>query len=429
MAAIDLGRIRLVHTGAFDASKDYVFLDAVTYQGSSYMCNVKDGIPAGNIPGESALWTLIAQKGDQGIAATIEVGTVTTLAAGSEATVTNVGSAEEAVFNFAIPQGAKGEKGDKGDPFEIFRTYTTVAEMEADAANVPDGKFLMIAGDVEEVDTGKLYVKAGDTFDFITDLSGAQGIKGEAATVAVGNIRTVGASEQANVTNSGSEHNAVFDFDIPRGTTFTPAVSEDGVISWSNDGGLENPAEIDITGPEGKAATIAVNPVVEVLEAGATGSVVNEGDANAAVFKFSLPQGVKGDKGDAATVEVLPTVTGAAGTQASVENKGDTSAAKFEFTVPKGATFTPAISAEGDVSWTNDANLVNPTTVNVRGATYTPAVASNGDLSWTNDKGLANPATVNIQGPKGDEGQSILSAEVDDNGHLKITYGFLSEQA
>ena len=52
----------------------------------------------------------IGQPGPQGEAATIEVGTVTTLPAGSAATVTNVGTESAAVFDFGIP------KGDKGDP-------------------------------------------------------------------------------------------------------------------------------------------------------------------------------------------------------------------------------------------------------------------------------------------------------------------------
>lgn len=36
------------------------------------------------------------------------------------------------------------------------------------------------------------------------------------------------------------------------------------------------------------------------------------------------------------------------------------------------------------------------------GATFTPSVSSDGVLSWTNDKGKDNPANVNIKGPKGD---------------------------
>lgn len=38
------------------------------------------------------------------------------------------------------------------------------------------------------------------------------------------------------------------------------------------------------------------------------------------------------------------------------------------------------------------------------GATFTPSVDSNGNLSWTNNKGLTNPTTVNIKGGKGDKG-------------------------
>lgn len=37
----------------------------------------------------------------------------------------------------------------------------------------------------------------------------------------------------------------------PKGTTYTPSVSADGVISWSNDGGLENPEPVNIKGPKG----------------------------------------------------------------------------------------------------------------------------------------------------------------------------------
>ena len=45
----------------------------------------------------------------------ISVGSVTTLEAGSDATVTNTGDAENAVFNFGIPKGDKGDKGDQGE--------------------------------------------------------------------------------------------------------------------------------------------------------------------------------------------------------------------------------------------------------------------------------------------------------------------------
>lgn len=45
------------------------------------------------------------EKGDPGQAATITIGTTTTLPAGSSATVTNTGTSSAAVFNFGIPSG------------------------------------------------------------------------------------------------------------------------------------------------------------------------------------------------------------------------------------------------------------------------------------------------------------------------------------
>lgn len=42
----------------------------------------------------------------------------------------------------------------------------------------------------------------------------------------------------------------------------------------------------------------------------------------------------------------------------------------------------------------------------VDGTTFTPSVSSDGDLSWSNNGGLENPATVNIKGQKGDTGSN-----------------------
>ena len=38
------------------------------------------------------------------------------------------------------------------------------------------------------------------------------------------------------------------------------------------------------------------------------------------------------------------------------------------------------------------------------GVTFTPSMSDDGDLSWTNDGGKENPQTVNLKGPKGDTG-------------------------
>lgn len=53
-------------------------------------------------------------SGTPGKSATIQIGSVTTLAAGSQATVTNVGTENEAIFNFGIPKGEPGSGGGTG---------------------------------------------------------------------------------------------------------------------------------------------------------------------------------------------------------------------------------------------------------------------------------------------------------------------------
>jgi hypothetical protein len=63
----------------------------------------------------------IGPKGDPGAAATIAVGTTTTLAPGSSATVANAGTSSAAVFNFGIPTGATGATGASGGSSTAWR--------------------------------------------------------------------------------------------------------------------------------------------------------------------------------------------------------------------------------------------------------------------------------------------------------------------
>lgn len=60
------------------------------------------------------------------------------------------------------------------------------------------------------------------------------------------------------------------------GVTFTPHLSADGILSWTNDGGLTNPAPVNIKGAKG--------------DAGAPGAKGDKGDTGL--------QGPKGEKGD-----------------------------------------------------------------------------------------------------------------------------------
>lgn len=77
--------------------------------------------------------------------------------------------------------------------------------------------------------------------------------------------------------------------------------------------------------------------------------------------------------------------------------------------------FTGAVTEEYDGSAEVTINIPTSSgsgggTDGEDGATFTPSVSSDGILSWTNDKGLSNPASVNIKGPKGDPGSTSYDA-------------------
>jgi len=90
----------------------------------------------------------IIQESDNGQpyhpqAATVSVGTTTTGAPGSQATVTNSGTTQNAVFNFTIPAGqtgATGSQGQPGPPGVVTGTTLTVT------LSCPKGKGSIPAG-------------------------------------------------------------------------------------------------------------------------------------------------------------------------------------------------------------------------------------------------------------------------------------------
>ena len=79
----------------------------VNNSGTSYNAVLNFGIPQG-IQGPTGSTGQTGPTGPTGSAATIAVGTTTTLSSGSSATVNNSGSSSAATFNFGIPQGIPG---------------------------------------------------------------------------------------------------------------------------------------------------------------------------------------------------------------------------------------------------------------------------------------------------------------------------------
>lgn len=73
-------------------------------------------------------------RGAQGEAATVQVGTTTTLPAGSQATVNNSGTSEAAVLNFGIPTGQPGADG-QAATIAVGEVTTGAAGSQASVTN------------------------------------------------------------------------------------------------------------------------------------------------------------------------------------------------------------------------------------------------------------------------------------------------------
>lgn len=276
---LNIGKVRPLFKGDYSATTECTYYNCYRYNGTWWL-HIGTAATTGVPPAEGSVWTAFGVKGDKGdqgdkgdtgSAATVSVGSVTTSAAGGNAAVTNSGTSTAAVFNFTLPRGAQGPQGEKGDPFTVKKTYASISAMNADfsGSDTSEGDFVMITSNVEDEDNAKLYVKGASSWTFITDLSGTQGMKGDAATIEVGTVTTGAAGSSATVTNAGTTSAAKFNFTIPKGDT-------------------------------GTAATITVGTVTTGA-AGSSATVTNVGSSSAAKFNFSIPQGAKGDSGDSIT--------------------------------------------------------------------------------------------------------------------------------
>lgn len=129
-------------------------------------------VVAGSRPGPTGA---TGPQGPAGTAAAVSVGTVTSLASGANATITNSGTATNAVFNFSIPRG-ESVTGPSGVPgTRGTKTYT--------AQSVPQNAGLtnLIEGDnFINLNTGEYYVYSASTTTWVLqgNVRGPQGIQG-----------------------------------------------------------------------------------------------------------------------------------------------------------------------------------------------------------------------------------------------------------
>ena len=282
-------------------------------------------------------------KGADGITPTLKVGSVTTLAAGSNATVTMSKNNNEYTLNFGIPKGNKGDTGASGSSGE-----TTVVNPTITIGTVTNG------------DTASATI-TGDSPNYTLNLVLPKGAKGDAGekgadgitpTIAVGNTTTGEAGTNAGVTMSKSGTTYTFNFTIPKGD--------------KGDAGADG-----AKGEKGDPFTYA-DFTSEQLAAlkGAKGDKGDKGDTGADGAK-----GDKGDRGEKGADGVTPTFTigtvstGAEGSTATVTVTGTAPNYVLNFTIPKGDKGDAGEAGTGgDVDLSGYAKLT--------GATFTGKVTS-----------------------------------------------------
>lgn len=147
--------------------------------------------------------------------ATIDVGDTITVDPDQPAKVENVGTDENVILQFSIPRGQRGLTG-LGLEFDWQDTQLGV-RIEGEQ----DYQYVDLKGDKGDnleftwrgTELG-VRVEGDEDYQYVD-------LKGEAATVNVGSTSTVNPGEPAKVTNSGDTHNAVFNFEIPKGDPLT----------------------------------------------------------------------------------------------------------------------------------------------------------------------------------------------------------------
>lgn len=338
--------------GAWSSSTGYLTGDAVSFSGSAFISISDTNINV--TPGSGLPWQLLAQQGStgpagpagtnganggNGAAATVQVGTVTTSAPGSGVVVQNAGTANAAVLNFSIPQGATGAAGTPGLTWQ--GTWTTGTGYSTGDVVFRNGSACVSLHGTNTVDP--VVSVANNTGDW--QILASQGSPG-AATVSIGAV-TAGTS--AAVTNSGTQNAAVLNFTLPKGDP--GAAGPAGLVffgPWSS--ATQYPATSVVTWNGSSYVAIAsssgVHPTGDAGSASAWSTLASKGDA-----------GATGPSGTTPAFAISAVHTGAAGSAAAVTNVGTSTNIQLDFTIPQGATGATGATGPAGSGGTSTASL------------------------------------------------------------------------
>lgn len=383
-----------------------------------YVWTGTDWSRTGSLRGVQGPQGVPGAKGETGAGATIKVHSTITGDPGTDARVTNVGTLTDADLDFRIPAGKQGEPGRTGatGPQGPQGEMGPQGVQGARGPQGPAGLGLTFRGVLDGQDElpktgeqgdywlikGHAWIWGGASWVDAGDLSGPQGPtgtkgdqgptgpKGEAATIRVGRTDTLPAGSNALVSNSGTQTNATFDFQIPQGA--------EGAQGPQGPQGIQG-----IPGPRG--------------EKGDKGDLGPQGNAGATGPQGETgPQGPKGDTGD----------TGATGPKGDDGKQGDPGPKGDQGTAgwPGFGVYRSNNIEEGD--WVSTANIDthgrklqegdlivndNGTLWEVKGVMGSTNVFIEYVLNLKGETGPQGP-----QGPQGEPGAAAAKGDKGDKG-------------
>lgn len=248
---------------------------------------------------------LMQQLIDQYVRSDLTIGTTTTLAAGANASVTNIGTSRAPILNFGIPQGVVGPQGDTG---ELTLGTTTIVNPDINPSVTNTGT------PTNGIFNFNLPRAATITFDTTPVVVINPNLDPDISVVDINGDKEL----QLSLPRSR-------DISLNQTPVLVVNADVDPSVSITTDGSGDKSLQFSLP----KTAEILLNEIpVNVLNPNENPYITDSGVDGNMVLQFGLPS--------APNVSVGNVITGSAGTNAIINNTGTNGNIVLDFTIPRG---------------------------------------------------------------------------------------------